>query len=135
MLNHPWEYHVDTSRTLPIRVLQTCIFKILNHEIISIGVVFSSNLFSSHFLAWTWALHLRLQLLLVSFISQSLLNRFKYNLYYCLPYACSTSSAIFRLILSLKSTPESLLHSRVKYSITHNISVVICSSNFKRGLL
>ena len=58
-------------------------------------------------------LHLRLQLLLVSCISQSLLNRFHYNLYYCLPHACSTSTAIFRLILSLKVASKSLLHSRV----------------------
>ena len=103
-------------------VLQTFIFKILNHKIISIGVVFS-NLFSLCTLAWTCMLHLRLQLLLVSFISQSLLNRFQYNLYYYLPYACSTSTAIFRLILSLKVTPESLLYSRVKHSVTH-MSVV-----------
>ena len=80
----------------------------------------------------TWLLDIEYQL--VSFISQSLLNRFHYNLYYYLPYACSTSTAIFRLILLLKVTPESLLHSRVKHSITH-IPVVICSSNFNEGLL
>ena len=67
-------------------VLQIHMF---DHKIILIGIVFSSNLFSSHTLAWTCVLHLRLQLLLVSFISQPFLNRFQYNLYYCLPYACS----------------------------------------------
>ena len=130
MVNHPWEYHLDTSPHSFYMILQTCNF---NRKIVSIGVVFS-NLFSSHTLAWTCILHLRLQLLLVSIISQSLLNRFQYNLCYCLLYACSTSTAIFRLVLLRKVTPRSLLHSRVKHSITHT-PVVICSSNFNGELL
>ena len=129
-MNHPWEHDLYTSFHSFCMVLQTHTF---NLKIVSIGIVFS-NLFSLHTLAWTCVLHLRLQLLLVSFISQSPLNRFQYNLYYCLPYSCSTSTAIFGLILSLKVTPEGLLHSRVKHSITH-IWVVICSSNFKKELL
>ena len=78
--------------------------------------------------------NLKFQSVLVSFISQSLLNRFQYNFYYCLPYSCSTSRTIFSLILSFKVIPEHTLHSRVKYSIAH-ISIVISSSNFKRSLL
>ena len=111
-------------------ILQTCT---LNHIIILICVVFS-NSFLSHTLAWTCKLHLRLQLLLVSFISRSLLNRFQYNLQYCLLYACSTSIVIFRLILSLKVTSEGLLHSRVKHFIIH-IPIVICSSHFYGELI
>ena len=111
-------------------VLQTCMFK---DKITSIGIIFSNScLFSSYTLAWVCMLDLKLQLLLVLFISQSYLNRFQSNLYYCLPYACSTSTTIFRLILSLKVTPESTLHSRVKHSITH-ISIFISSLNFKGG--
>ena len=116
-------------------ILQT---RTSHHKIVSIGVVFvsynSSFLFSSHTLTWACIIHLKFQFLLVSFISQSLLNRFQYNLYYCLPYSCSTSRAIFSLILSFKVISEHTLHSRVKYSIAH-ISIVICSSNFKRSLL
>ena len=77
---------------------------------------------------------LKFQSLLVAFISQSLLNSFQYNLYYCLPYSCSTSRTIFSFILSFKVIPEHTLHSRVKYSIAQ-ISIVISSSNFKRSLL
>ena len=72
--------------------------------------------------------------MLVSVISQSLLNRFQYNFYYCLPYSCSTSRATISLILPFKVIPDHTLHSRVKYSIAH-ISSVICSSNFKIKLL
>ena len=78
--------------------------------------------------------NLKFQSMLVSFISQSLLNRFQYNLHYCLPYSCSTSRAIFSLILSFKVIPEHTLHSGVKYSIAQ-ISIVISSSNFERSLL
>ena len=46
------------------------------------------------------------------------------------PMHAFTSTAIFRLILSLKFTPDYTLHSRVKDSITH-ISIVIFSSNFR----
>ena len=106
-------------------------------KIVLIGIIFSYNnspFFSSHNLAWTCLLHLKFQSVLVSFISQSFFNRFQYNLYYYLPYTCSTSATIFRLILSFKVIPEYTLHSRVKDSIAHS-STVICSSNFKRGLL
>ena len=116
---HPiWSFKLVTLKSLTTKLFN------------SIGIVFSSNLFSSHTLARTCVLHLKLQLLFVSFISQSLLHRFQYKY---LPYACFTSITIFRLIQSLKVTPESLLHSRVKHSITHS-SVIIYSSNFKGGL-
>ena len=122
MVNHPWEYHLDTFPHSPYMILQTCTS---HHKIVSIGVVFfsynSSFLFSSHTLAWACIIHLKFQSLLVSFISQSLLNRFQYNLYYCLPYSCSTSRAIFSFILSSKVISEHTLHSRVKYSIAHNL--------------
>ena len=76
--------------------------------------------------------NLKFQSVLVSFIlSQSLLNRFQYNLYYCLLYSCSTSRTIFSLILSFEVVPEHTLHSIVKYSIAH-ISIIISSSNFKK---
>ena len=78
--------------------------------------------------------NLKFQLMLVSFISQSLLNRFQYNLYYGLPCSCSTSRTIFSFILSFKVIPEHTLHSRVKYFIAQ-IPIVISSSNFKRSLL
>ena len=93
--------------------------------------ILTCSVSSSHTLAWVYVL---LHSMLVSFISLSLLNKFQYNLYYSLPYACSTSTAIFRLILSLKDTPEHTLHSRVKDTITH-ISTIIYSSNFKERLL
>ena len=94
-------------------------------KIILVGVAFSdSYLFSSHTLAWACMLHLKLHLLLVSFISWSLLNKFQYNFYYCLPYAYSTTTAIFRLIWLFKITPECILHSRVKDFVTQN-SIVI----------
>ena len=40
------------------------------------------------------------------------------------------SIAIFRLILSLKVTPESLLHSRIKHSISP-ISIIIYHQNLR----
>ena len=68
---------------------------------------FSSN--SLYTLAWACMLHLKFQSVLVSFISQSILNRFQYNLYYYLPYACCTSaSMICRLIWLLKVTQRIL---------------------------
>ena len=81
-----------------------CFTPTSHHRIVSIGIFFSYNsfLFSLHILAWACILHLKFQSVLVSFISQSLCNRFKYNLYYCLPYSCSTSRAIFSLIYHLK---------------------------------
>ena len=51
-----------------------------------------------------------------------------------LPYAYSTSTSIFRIILLLDIIPERTLHSRVKYSITHN-AIVILSSNFNGRLV
>ena len=118
-------------------ILQT---RTSHHKIVSIasiGVRFFSNslLFSLHTLAWACILQPQVSVkMLVSFISQSLLNRFQYNLYYGLPYSCSTSRTIFSFILSFKVIPEHTLHSRVKYSIAQ-ISIVISSSNFKRSLL
>ena len=119
-------------------ILQT---RTSHHKIVSIasiGVRFFSNsnslLFSSHTLHGLAYYNLKFQSVLVSFISQSLLNRFRYNLHYCLPYSCSTSRATFSLILSLKVIPEHTLHSGVKYSIAQ-ISIVISSSNFERSLL
>ena len=106
----------------------------LNRKIVSIGIVSFLIYFHHTPLRGTCVLHFRLQLLLVSFISQSLLNIFQYNLYYCLLYACSTSTAIFRFISSLKSYSREFLHSRVKHSISH-IPVIICPSNFNGGLL
>ena len=51
-----------------------------------------------------------------------------------LPYAYSTSTAIFRVILSLNIITKHTLHSRVKDVITHN-STVIWSSNFNVRLI
>ena len=116
-------------------ILQT---RTSHHKIVSIGVVFFLIILPFYFLRTP--LHglayynLKFQSLLVSFISQSLLNRFQYNLYYCLPYSFSTCRAIFSLILSFKVISEHTLHSRVKYSIAQ-ISIVISSSNFKKSLL
>ena len=104
-----------------------------HHKVFKFAVAFSSNSF--------YFLHsplyglacctLGYQLMLVSFISQSVLNRFQCNLYFCLPYACSASAAIFRLIWSLKVTPECTLHSRVKDSRTQN-SIIIFSSILRK---
>ena len=106
--------------TLPVWSFKlTC----LTTNIISIGTVIFLVIYFHRTPAWVYVLHLRLQFLLVSFVFQSL-RRFQYNLYYCLPYACSTRITIFRLILSFKITPESILQSRVKHCITP-ISVVI----------
>ena len=52
---------------------------------------------------------------------------------FSLPYAYSTSTAIFRLILLRNITPQRTLHSSVKDSITHN-STVIWSSNLMEDL-
>ena len=132
MVNHPWEYHLDTSPRSSYMILQTHTFY---HKIISIGIVFSYNyLFSSHTLAWSCVLHLKLvtyylfPLYLIYFSTD-------FNmLYWCFLYACSTSTTIFKLIWSLKITPEYTLHNRVKDSITQK-SIVIFSSNFKGRLI
>ena len=97
----------------------------------------SSNLFSSHTLWPPWmacGLWISLFSILVFLVSQPCLTRFQKNWYYLLPYAYSTSTAIFRIILPLNIIPEHTLHSRVKDSITHN-STVIWSSNFNRRLI
>ena len=83
---------------------------------------------------WACGLWINLFGMFVFLISQSCLTRFQWNLCYPLPYAYSTSIAIFRLILLLNITPEHTLHSRVKDSITHN-STVILSSNFLGRLI
>ena len=54
-----------------------------------------------------------------------ILNRFQYNLYCYLPYACSTGTTMFRHILSFKVIPEHTLHSRVEDLMAHS-STVIC---------
>ena len=95
MVNHPWEYHLDMSPHSSCMVLQ---LTRLNTKLFS----YNSYLFLFHTLVWACVLYLKLQLLLVSFISQSLVNRFQHNLYYCSPYACTSSTAIFTLITSLK---------------------------------
>ena len=104
-----------------------------HHKVFKFAVAFSSNSFyflhsPLHGLA---CCILGYQLMLDSFISQSLLNRFRCNLYYCLPCACSASAAIFRLIWSLKVVPECTLHSRVKDSRTQN-SIIIFSSILRK---
>ena len=129
MVNHPGKYHLDTFPHSSNSYLS-------HHKIVSIGIVFFLILFyflrtPLHGLAYY---NLKFQSVLVSFISQSLLNRFQYSLYYYLRYSCSISRAIFSLILSFKVIPEHTIHSRVKYSIAH-ISIVISSPNFKRSLL
>ena len=94
-------------------------------------------LFSSHTLwpqEWACSLSINLFSIFVFLVSQSCLTRFQWNWYYLLPYAYSTSTAIFRIILSLSIIPEHTLHSRVKDSITHN-SIVIWSSNFNGRLI
>ena len=130
MVNHPCEYHLDTSTHSSYMVLQTHIFY---HKIISMGVVFRFFFFVQPCIGLV--LHLKLSsyayFLQISVTSQWIPQ---YNLYYSLPYTCTTSTAIFRFILSLKVTPECTLHSRVKDSITY-ISIVISSSKFKGGLL
>ena len=80
---------------------------------------------------WACGLWISLFNILVFLLSQPCLTRFQWNWYYLLPYAYSTSTAIF---LSLNIIPERTLHSRVKDSITHN-STVIWSSNFNGRLI
>ena len=118
MMNHPWECHLDISPHSSYMVLQT---RTSYHKTISVGIISFSNsynffLFSSHTLAWACILHLKFLSMLAYFIYLSIFNWFQYNLCYCLPYAWSTSTAIFRFILSLT---ECTLHSRVKGSIIH----------------
>ena len=118
-------------------ILQT---RTSHHKIVSIASIGVRVFFLILFYFLCTPLHglayynLKFQSVLVSFISESLLNRFQYNLSYCLSYSCSTSRTIFRFILSFEVIPEHTLHSRVKYSIAQ-ISIVISSSNFKRSLL
>ena len=98
---------------------------------------FSSNLFSSHTLAWTCVLHLTdysyyFFLLYLSHFLTQFNTTCTITVYPCMLYKLSIT--IFRLILSLKVTLECLLYSRVKHSIT-SISVVICSPNLRAQLL
>ena len=98
--------------------------RLLNRKIFNWQLLFSnSNLFSSHTLWPPW-MGLRFVDsfigILVSLVSQPCLTRFWWNLYFPFPYAYSTSTAIFRLILLLNVTAEHTLHSRVKDSITQN---------------
>ena len=60
----------------------------------------------------------------VFFISLPYLTRLQWNLYYSLPYAYSTSLALYRLKFIHNPTLEGTLHSKVKYFTTHN-SVVM----------
>ena len=136
MVNHPWEYYLDTFPHSLHMILQTRTSHCKIASIASIGIRFFLIPFCFlrtplHGLAYY---NLKFQSMLVSFISQSLLNGFQSNLYYCLPYSCSTSRTIFSFILWFKVIPEHTLHSRVKYSIAQ-ISNVISSSNFKRSWL
>ena len=39
MMNHPWEYHLDTPLHSSYMILQTCTF---NRKIVSVGIVFSN---------------------------------------------------------------------------------------------
>ena len=66
--------------------------------------------------------------------SQPFHIRFKWNLYFPLLYAYSTSPPIIRLKLSYKLTLEGTLHSRAKDFTTDN-SIIIFSSNFKGRLI
>ena len=62
-------------------------------------------------------------ILFFSYLSHALLDFSKTGTTF-LPYAYSTSTAIFRIILPLNIIPEHTLHSRVKDSITHNSTVI-----------
>ena len=95
---------------------------------------FSNSLFSSHTLAWACCLWFNLFGMLVFLISQPYLTRFQWNLCYTLPYAYSTSTTSFRLILLPNIITEHTLHSTVNNSITHN-SIIIWSSNFNCRLI
>ena len=109
---HNWLHHCS-STGFPIRLF--------NHKIFNC-VVFS-NLFSSHTLdpcEWTCSLWFNLFGMLVFLISQPCLTRFHWNLRHPLPYAYSTSLAIFRLILLCSVIADHNLHSRAKFSITQN---------------
>ena len=104
---------------------------LFNHKLLSIGVIFSYNLYSSHTLAWMCMLHLTdysyyLFLLYLSHFLIQFNTTCTITVYPCVLYKLSIT--IFRLILLLKVTLGSLLHSRVKHSITP-ILVVICSPN------
>ena len=94
---------------------------------------FSSS-FSSHTQAWACGLWFNLFDIFIFLISQPYPIRFQWNLSYPLQYAYPTSTAIFRLILLCSITPQHTLCSRVKDSITHNLTVILCS-NFNGILL
>ena len=103
--------------------------------------IFSLQSFFFYFLCtpfgpreWACGLCINLFSIFVFLVSQPCLTRFQRNWYYLLPYAYSTSTAIFRIILSLSIIPEHTLHSRVKDSIIHN-STVMWFSNFNGRLI
>ena len=123
MVNHPWQYHRDTSSHSSYMVLQTPIF---NHKIISIGVL--NSRFFLYFLrtplqclTWACILQFKLFIMLVFLISQPYLCVFQPNLCYYLSYVSSTSYKIYKLKLPHKLTTERALHSRVKLSIAQNV--------------
>ena len=84
--------------------------------------------------AWTCSLWFNLFGMLVFLISQPYTHVLQRNLYYPLPYAYSTNTAIYRLIVLHNVTAEHTSHTRVKDSVTHK-STIILSSNFKGRLI
>ena len=93
MLNHPWEYHPDTSPTLPIWPFKlTCAF---NCKIISIAVVF----------------------LLIYFL-RTLLHGFEFTVY-IIHYACFPHISTIPLYISTKFL---LLLLYLMYSISSHLS-------------
>ena len=105
----------------------------VNHKIISMGIIIPCNPYLFTLLG-TCVLHLKLQLA-TSYIFPLYLSHFSTN-------ANTTCTTVYPmhtlqiLMLSLKITPLSTLHSRVKYSSTH--MYLYChffSLNFKGRLL
>ena len=128
MVNHPWEYHLDTSPHSSCMVLQTYTF---NHKIISVGIGFSH----SHRTPLHWLACCTLNYSYYWF--PLYLSHFSTNF----NITCTTIYLIhalevqhFLALLYHLKLLEGALHSRVKDSVT-NISIVICSSYFKGRLL
>ena len=124
MLDHPWEYHLESSPHSYYMVLQT---NTCYHKMISIGVVFpsnsNSNLLSLHTLAWACVLQFKLSIILVFLISiMCLYSSTKFMLLFI--YVSSTSWRIYKLKLRHKLTTEHTLHSQVKLSITQNVDCI-----------
>ena len=101
--------------------------------------IFSSNLFSSHTL---WAPMnglvvcglIYLVYLFLSYLSHALLDFSETWATLFLMHTLATSTAIFRHILLCSITPQHILHNWIKYSITHNSTVILCS-NFNGRLV